>query len=907
MLLPSCLRCWLTSVTICVLHLFSTSHASSRWIDQEPNLISQDSFQNFRSFQGQHFGSMTLNNEQRLLMVGAQNAFYQINLEEPLGSQQGIQNYSWSSEYVTIENCLMKGVEQWECQNFIEVLQMNSADNNRLFACGTNAQSPKCRYFTDSSLQDYVESDGTFISPFNPKQEGTALFADGNLYTGVARDYTARDSVIFRSQGTQKVLYTKIMDSTWLKIPAFIKSFDVGDWILFFFREVAVEYTSGEGIYSRVAKVCKNDQGGSWISVNEWTTFQKIRLNCSLPGAIPFYFHFLQDVEMVESENDTLFYTVFTTGGHEIPGSAVCVFSLNKIRTIMNEGEFKEQQGGAWYPASPPPQPPPTPPRPGLCDADYQSSASLLQWISSHPLMHEAVPTHKNPLPIFTLTRADYRLTQIMVHSQRAVDSNYQVLFLGTDDSKLLKVVLVETEDGAVHTNLLEEISLHPKDSCEKVINMEPVTNHEGKQVILVNTNSSILEVPLQRCINYTSDCTCTQDPFCVWNSITDECYEYTGDNAFDEQDVSNMQECPEEPPPPTTPQPECICETTAPSAAATTKYTTVMATTPSTVPRTTTAVPTTPTTVSTTIIDLTTTVNSSTVLPVGSHQPSESTTDGELTGGEDDNNISEGKLPSSLPPSTTISNVIGPVVISDVDILEVATTITNEVDDIHGDKRILRPDVYEYPQRNHSLMEEGNVLVLVFLILGWILFTFCGMVVLYQCYNQHHKGMKTKEQKDLLSTPNQNGKVGNGIPLEVPWSPPSRATHTPAGRERDSLGPVNGHSLPRRPVPVPTPMVPPAYRSPVSFAHTVGSLPSPARINKYKNNTSTFNSLDRHRTPQIHNLYVEHPRSHANEPYSPYNGRVMTAEDRRPSGASDSEMYDDDVWQPRMAGEELV
>lgn len=38
--------------------------------------------------------------------------------------------------------------------------------------------------------------------------------------------------------------------------------------------------------------------------------------------------------------------------------------------------------------------------------------------------------------------------------------------------------------------------------------------------------------------------------------------------------------------------------------------------------------------------------------------------------------------------------------------------------------------------------MDEGNVLVLVFLILGWILFTFCGMVVLYQCYNQHHKGI---------------------------------------------------------------------------------------------------------------------------------------------------------------------
>ena len=170
--------------------------------------------------------------------------------------------------------------------------------------------------------------------------------------------------------------------------------------------------------------------------------------------------------------------------------------------------------------------------------------------------------------------------------------------------------------------------------------------------------------------------------------------------------------------------------------------------------------------------------------------------------------------------------------------------------------------------------------------------------------------GIKAKKEKEHHHcTPNQNGKLANGTLTEAPWSHPSRSTHTPAGRERDALGPVNGQSLPRRPMPVPTPQVPPSYRSPVpSYAHTVGSLPSPARINKYMNSKSTFNSLDRHRTPAVHNLYVETPRTHLHEPYSSFgNGRAMTAEDRRPSGASDSEMYDDDVWQPRMEGEELV
>ena len=45
-----------------------------------------------------------------------------------------------------------------------------------------------------------------------------------------------------------------------------------------------------QAIYSRVARVCKNDQGGSRVLRNTWTSFFKARLNCSIPGDYPFYF-----------------------------------------------------------------------------------------------------------------------------------------------------------------------------------------------------------------------------------------------------------------------------------------------------------------------------------------------------------------------------------------------------------------------------------------------------------------------------------------------------------------------------------------------------------------------------------------------------------------------------------------
>ena len=43
-----------------------------------------------------------------------------------------------------------------------------------------------------------------------------------------------------------------------------------------------------------MARVCKNDNGGPHTFKNKWTTFLKARLNCSMPGAYPFYFDQVQ-------------------------------------------------------------------------------------------------------------------------------------------------------------------------------------------------------------------------------------------------------------------------------------------------------------------------------------------------------------------------------------------------------------------------------------------------------------------------------------------------------------------------------------------------------------------------------------------------------------------------------------
>ena len=43
-----------------------------------------------------------------------------------------------------------------------------------------------------------------------------------------------------------------------LTVPQFVGSFDMGDYVYFFFRESAVEYMNcGTAVYARVARVCK--------------------------------------------------------------------------------------------------------------------------------------------------------------------------------------------------------------------------------------------------------------------------------------------------------------------------------------------------------------------------------------------------------------------------------------------------------------------------------------------------------------------------------------------------------------------------------------------------------------------------------------------------------------------------
>lgn len=290
--------------------------------------------------------------------------------------------------------------------------------------------------------------------------------------------------------------------------PNFVGSFDIGEYVLFFFRETAVEYINcGKSVYSRVARVCKKDTGGKNILSQNWATYLKARLNCSIPGEFPFYFNeirkysskfcsiifttpcvcvfllnlrFPSSLTRIESiykvpGDDTKFYGTFTTSTNGLMGSAICSFTLNDIQTAFT-GKFKEQasSSSAWLPvlSSRVPEP-----RPGTCVNDTETLPdTVLNFIRSHPLMDSAV-MHENEKPVFF--KRDVFFTRLVVDKIK-VDIggavlDYTVYYAGTSNahSNLSKSALftlsffLQTMDGCIRSwNGLRRAPRVPRRYC---------------------------------------------------------------------------------------------------------------------------------------------------------------------------------------------------------------------------------------------------------------------------------------------------------------------------------------------------------------------------------------------------------------------------------------------------------
>ena len=255
-----------------------------------------------------------------------------------------LEKADWPAKEDKIVSCTTKGQSEADCHNFIKVLV---SYRDKLFACGTHAFSPKCSWRDIEAINHVTRwIDGRGKCPFSPKANSSAFMNDvGEYYIASSTDFSANDPAIYRMSGAnldQALLRSERYNSMWLSQPDFVLTFETDHFVYFVFRENAIEYVNcGKTIYSRIARVCKNDQGGQLVSKDNWTTFLKARLNCSLPGDYPFYYNEIQSAYYVAAEG--IVYATFTTPENSIAGSAVCSFDLKSIEETF-KGSFKKQK-----------------------------------------------------------------------------------------------------------------------------------------------------------------------------------------------------------------------------------------------------------------------------------------------------------------------------------------------------------------------------------------------------------------------------------------------------------------------------------------------------------------------------------------------------------------------------------
>ncbi|XP_009992748.1 PREDICTED: semaphorin-6D isoform X3 [Chaetura pelagica] len=467
------------------------------------------------------------------LYIAGRDQVYTVNLNEvPKLEVTPSKKLTWRSRQQDRENCAMKGKHKDECHNFIKVFVPRN--DEMVFVCGTNAFNPMCRYYRLNTLEyDGEEISGLARCPFDARQTNVALFADGKLYSATVADFLASDAVIYRSMGDGSALRTIKYDSKWIKEPHFLHAIEYGNYVYFFFREIAVEHNNlGKAVYSRVARICKNDMGGSQrVLEKHWTSFLKARLNCSVPGDSFFYFDVLQSItDIIEINGVPSVVGVFTTQLNSIPGSAVCAFSMDDIEKVF-KGRFKEQKtpDSVWTAV---PEDKVPKPRPGCCAKHglaeaYKTSIDFpdetLSFIKSHPLMDSAVPSLVEE-PWFTKTRVRYRLTAIAVDHAAGPYQNYTVIFVGSEAGVVLKI-LAKTRPFSLNDSvLLEEIEAYNHAKCNteseedrKVLSLQLDRDHHA---LFVAFSSCIIRIPLSRCERHGSckkACIASRDPYCGW------------------------------------------------------------------------------------------------------------------------------------------------------------------------------------------------------------------------------------------------------------------------------------------------------------------------------------------------------------------------------------------------------
>ncbi|KAF1664579.1 Semaphorin-3D, partial [Aptenodytes patagonicus] len=476
---------------------------------------------------GLDFQALLVDEDRAWLMVGAKNHIFLLHLDHPSREPEKI---FWPASREQVEHCQLAGKNmEMECANFIRLLQ--PFNRSHVFACGTGSYQPVCAFIQlgargkgpgapSMRLVTHSLESGRGRCPYSPHEPFTGLLIDGELYSGTSSDFMGSSAAFFRTWvhgAEQSYIRTEQNQDHWLHEPAFVGAYAIPDTynphddkVYIFFRETAMEAGQWERrhIHARVARVCK-------VSHQRPACFGRVG-QCGLRG---MGVH----VPVPRGAAGTLTALCSPHSG-VFSGSAVCIYSMAAVRAAFS-GPFAHKEGFDYrwveYKGRVPY------PRPGTCPSEtydplLQSTKDfpdeVISFMRTHQLMWEPVyPQGRQP--VLVRVNVPYRLRRLLVHRLETESRHYDVLFLGTDEGKVLKVGLAGGVSHGTEVISLEEISVTKVPSPILDMKLSP-----KRQELFVSSTHGLLQLSLYRCELYgktCTDCCLARDPYCTWDSKT--------------------------------------------------------------------------------------------------------------------------------------------------------------------------------------------------------------------------------------------------------------------------------------------------------------------------------------------------------------------------------------------------
>ncbi|XP_044179118.1 LOW QUALITY PROTEIN: semaphorin-5A-like [Acropora millepora] len=453
------------------------------------------------------------------LIVGARNSVFLVNLDD------------------------MKSYEYWNVpqrpgDNAFVKMMLPFGD--RILLCWVEkASTGSCTWRTRTTLDEAPESNQGYVfkskekydaPSSSPDQNDTAIITeDGTLFVGTFLALGGHSFIYskrFKHPQLKEVFSSRL--SSFYKDVHFVKSFEIGPYVYFFFRERSLECSScGKVKTSRVARVCKGDRGGRYRLLNTFVTLQKAKLMCSDGKNYALNFNEIQDVWW---DNRTgQFYAAFSSQPNGPAISAICIYSLSSINRIFIKSDFKsfsETKGwtikrnkiGEYFPG---------------CKVNpkyLKRSSSVADGVmaTKDMLTLAYVDLMENTLmsdgvkPVGSkawFIRNGIRMTAI---SLDVVGQNI-VVYASTDRGSVVKVAQPQ---GLSQPCLYSEMEVYPSNKREVIKTM---VIDQGRHVLYLGTRYSLTQLTLDQCERYQYDksaCISAADPdqYCGWDNNKYRC-----------------------------------------------------------------------------------------------------------------------------------------------------------------------------------------------------------------------------------------------------------------------------------------------------------------------------------------------------------------------------------------------